>query len=158
MAGWRVRACVAFLVLLILTPAVAQAGGVLIARGICPEARGTREAPAEDLRRANPFPASREHLERGRRLYFEEARPTPCRLCHGAYGRGDGRLSKGLTPPPRNFTCRDTMHKLSDGQLFWIIRNGSPGTGMPAHKHTLKDEDIWRLILYIRRFAAPEKG
>jgi mono/diheme cytochrome c family protein len=133
-------------------------GGAQIARGICPEARKTARAPARDLKRKNPLPATREHIEKGRRLYVEEARPTPCRLCHGAYGRGDGRLSQGLAPPPRNFACRDTMHKLGDGQWFWIIKKGSPGTGMPAHKRTLKDEDIWRLILYIRRFAMPEKN
>ncbi len=158
MLAWGMRAGAAFLALLILSPAGLQAGGVLVAGGICPEARRTREAPPADLGRTNPIPQTREHLEQGRRLYFEDARPTPCRLCHGAGGRGNGRLSQGLTPPPRNFTCRDTMHTLTDGQLFWIIRNGSPGTGMPAHKHTLKDEDIWRLILYIRRFAAPENG
>jgi mono/diheme cytochrome c family protein len=44
------------------------------------------------------------------------------------------------------------MNDIPDGQLFWIIRNGSKGTAMPAFKD-LKDEQIWHLILYIRSFA-----
>jgi mono/diheme cytochrome c family protein len=34
--------------------------------------------------------------------------------------------------------------------MFWIIKNGSKGTGMIAHKNTLKDKEIWDVIKYIR--------
>jgi len=44
------------------------------------------------------------------------------------------------------------MNALPDGQLFWVIQNGSPGTGMLAFKG-LKDEQIWQIILYIRELA-----
>jgi len=44
------------------------------------------------------------------------------------------------------------MDSLPDGQLFWIIQNGSPGTAMPAFKG-LADEQIWQLIHYIRHFS-----
>jgi mono/diheme cytochrome c family protein len=33
--------------------------------------------------------------------------------------------------------------------MFFIIKNGSKGTGMVAQK-TLKDKDIWNVIKYIR--------
>ncbi len=60
-------------------------------------------------------------------------------------------MAQGLSPMPRNFTCSETMKEISDGQMFWIIRNGSPGTGMPAYKF-LSEDEIWKLILYIRHF------
>jgi hypothetical protein len=61
-------------------------------------------------------------------------------------------MSSGLKPPPRNLTCSETMAGISDGQLFWIIRNGSPGTGMMAFAG-LSDEQTWQLILYVRSLA-----
>ncbi|HIE80381.1 MAG TPA: c-type cytochrome, partial [Nitrospinaceae bacterium] len=48
-------------------------------------------------------------------------------------------------------TCSDTMKDVSAGQMFWIIKNGSPGTGMVAHKKTLKDKEIWDVVKYIRQ-------
>jgi len=45
------------------------------------------------------------------------------------------------------------MKSLSDGQLFWIIKNGSKGTAMPAHKFTLSDKETWQVIHYLKRFA-----
>jgi mono/diheme cytochrome c family protein len=86
----------------------------------------------------------------GRLLFELDAQPS-CTACHGS-GDGLGMMSAGLTPPPRNFTCKETMETIPDGQLFWIIRNGSEGTGMPAFSD-LSDEQIWRLILFVRSFA-----
>ena len=40
-----------------------------------------------------------------------------------------------------------------DGQLFWIIKNGSPGTGMPSFKNHLNDTQVWQLIHYVRKLA-----
>jgi hypothetical protein len=42
---------------------------------------------------------------------------------------------------------------IPDGQLFWIIQNGSKGTGMMGFK-TLKGEQIWQLVLYLRKFSS----
>ncbi len=74
-------------------------------------------------------------------------------MCHGIKGNGNGKLAVNLAPPPRNFTCAETMKEISDGQMFWIIKNGSGGTKMPAHKETLTDREIWQLILYIKNFS-----
>jgi mono/diheme cytochrome c family protein len=69
-------------------------------------------------------------------------------MCHGAKGGGDGKLGKALKPSPRDFTCKKTMKKVSAGQMYWIIKNGSKGTGMAPMK--LKDKEIWDVIKYIR--------
>jgi len=44
------------------------------------------------------------------------------------------------------------MDPLPDGQLFWIIKKGSPGTSMPAFKN-LEEEQIWQLIHYLRNYS-----
>jgi cytochrome c553 len=120
--------------------------------GICPQNRKTRQAPSQNLTTKNPLPATVENLAKGKQLYNQDAKPTACKLCHGANGNGNGHLAKKLDPPPRNFTCAEVMQDLSDGQLFWVIKYGSRGTGMPAHKATLQSEEIWQIILYIKRF------
>jgi hypothetical protein len=61
-------------------------------------------------------------------------------------------MGAALVPPPRNFTCGDMMKHIPDGQLFWIIKNGSPGTGMMSFAAT-PDEQVWQLIQYIRSLA-----
>lgn len=130
------------------------AGEVIrIASGICPQNRKTWNAPARYLKKKNPLPDSPENFKEGKLLYYKEAKPTACGLCHGLRGNGNGRLAKGLTPPPRNFTCAELMDAIPDGQLFWIIKNGSRGTAMPVHKETLSDNKIWQLIRFIRQFA-----
>ncbi|MDH5458255.1 MAG: c-type cytochrome, partial [Nitrospinota bacterium] len=81
-----------------------------------------------------------------------QGKPITCKTCHGE--KGDGIAESGFesTPPPRNFTCAETMEALPDGQLFWIIRNGSPKTSMFAFP-SLSDEQVWQLIHYIRQFS-----
>ena len=123
------------------------------ASGICPQLRTTKKAPSSYILKKNPLPATGKNVERGKALYQKEAKPTACKMCHGIQGNGNGQLARGLEPAPRNFACKDTMRSLSDGQLFWVIKNGSKGTAMPAHKFILADEDIWQIIYYLKSFA-----
>ena len=126
---------------------------LILASGICPQLRKTKKAPSRYVLKQNPLYATEKNIGRGKLLYQKEAKPTACKMCHGIRGNGNGRLARGLEPAPRNFTCKDTMRPLPDGQLFWIIKNGSKGTAMPAHRFILSDEDIWRIIYYLKSFA-----
>ena len=81
-----------------------------------------------------------------------------CKMCHGAkkdpggLGAGVGKLGAAFKSPvaPRNFKCKATMKKISAGQMFWIIKNGSKNQpAMVAHKK-LKDKEIWDIVKYIR--------
>ena len=121
-------------------------------RGICPQTRVTAQAPDKIAPLKNPVESNSQNFIKGESLYQWTAEPTPCKICHGPTGNGMGMMAQGLSPMPRNFTCSETMKEISDGQMFWIIRNGSPGTGMPAFKF-LSDDEIWKLILYIRHFG-----
>jgi len=117
----------------------------------CPQPRATAKAPEEFYNRINPLETTQGNIEKGRLLFQLDVQPT-CVLCHGSQGDGTGGFGANLSPPPRNFTCTETMKAISDGQLFWIIRNGSPDTGMPPFQG-LQDEQIWELILFIRSLA-----
>lgn len=125
-------------------------------QGFCPQMRTTVQAPDKILNQKNPLEASQETLYAGETLFQVDVQPVACKICHGVNGNGLGIMAQGLNPPPRNFNCKETMQEVSDGQLFWIIRNGSPGTGMPAFKD-LKDRQIWQIIHYLRKFSEPRR-
>ena len=36
--------------------------------------------------------------------------------------KGDGSSADLQPMPPRNFTCKNYMNKIKDGELFWVIR------------------------------------
>ena len=120
-------------------------------QGICPQTRTIAQAPDKIAQRKNPFEFNAENFIKGESLYQWTAEPNPCKICHGPTGNGLGMMTQGLPAMPRNFTCSEIMRDISDGQMFWIIKNGSPTTGMPAYKF-LSDDEIWKLILYIRHF------
>lgn len=84
--------------------------------------------------------------------FLKTAQPVACVMCHGEQGDGKGLMGAALVPPPRNFTCGMMMGEIPDGQLFWIIKNGSPGTGMMAFPG-LPDEQVCQQIHYIRSLA-----
>ena len=118
----------------------------------CPQPRFTGSAPSDYLQMDNPVPRNRAVLREGKRLYLGKEGGQGCAICHGSKGDGRGPLADGFDPPPRNFTCARTINGIADGQLFWIIRFGSPDTSMPAHPQ-LRDTQVWQLIHYLRDLA-----
>jgi mono/diheme cytochrome c family protein len=129
--------------------AAAPAGGQGDA---CIQPRKTAKAPDEFLSKTNVLPVSEGAIQAGKTLFLKTAQPVACAMCHGDQGNGKGFMGAALTPPPRNFTCGAMMKNIPDGQLFWIIKNGSPGTGMMSFAG-LPDEQVWQLIHYIRSLA-----
>jgi mono/diheme cytochrome c family protein len=119
--------------------------------GQCPQPRFTGKAPDAIYNLRNPLDHDPSSIAAGRRIYEKQADP-PCRMCHGVKGDGQGPLAKQFDPPPRNFSCAETVTGIPDGQLFWIIQNGSPGTAMPSF-HTLPDAEIWQVVSYLRELA-----
>lgn len=120
--------------------------------GACPEPRDTEYAPAPIAAMHNPLKFSERNFAAGKDLFHGDAKPVSCETCHGEEGAGNGQLASQFQPSPRNFTCQQTMHNIPDGQMYWIIKNGSVGTSMPAF-NKLSDEQIWQLVMYVRSFA-----
>ncbi|MFQ5587244.1 MAG: c-type cytochrome [Nitrospiria bacterium] len=96
----------------------------------------------------NPFSSSPENIKKGRDLYQTKA---TCFTCHGKEGRGDGLAAPGLDPSPRNFTNAAFHAMRSDGELFWVIKKGIPGTAMmPMVGSVITEEEAWLVLLYER--------
>jgi mono/diheme cytochrome c family protein len=117
----------------------------------CPQSRATVKAPDEFYNLVNPIENTPDNIEKGRLLFSVDVQPT-CVMCHGNKGDGTGGFGADMSPKPRNFTCTEMMKDIPDGQLFWVIQNGSPETGMPPFQG-LQDEQIWQILLYVRQLA-----
>lgn len=95
--------------------------------------------------------ASPEIIAEGKKIF--EGKGT-CVNCHGKDGNGQGPAGKVLNPGPRDFTNCKFHKKRKDGELMWILQNGSAGTGMVAMiPATITEEEGWKVIAYERSFC-----
>jgi mono/diheme cytochrome c family protein len=99
----------------------------------------------------NPLDATSENIEKGKALFQGKAF---CATCHGRDGRGLGDIPGLRGKLPRNFTDQAWQAARADGELFWILKNGSPGTDMaPFIPLVLTEEEAWQVLLYVRSFG-----
>ncbi len=105
------------------------------------------KAPFGDARTASPAVVAT-----GKAIYEGKGR---CFFCHGLSGKGDGPAANlHSIHPPSNFTDCDFQRAREDGELYWIIKNGSPGTGMQALiPAMLTEEEGWDVVAYVRTFC-----
>jgi mono/diheme cytochrome c family protein len=104
----------------------------------------------------NPLPVMPEMIQKGKALFEGKAF---CRACHGPDGKGlGGDIEPGSLkgPLPRNFTDKAWQALRTDGELFWILQHGSPGTDMASFiPLVLTEEEAWQVLLYVRSFGRP---
>lgn len=62
-------------------------------------------------------------------------------------------MAASLDPSPRNFHHHGFWRHRTEGEIFWVIKYGSPGTSMIGFGDQLTDEEIWSIIQYERSFA-----
>lgn len=99
----------------------------------------------------NPFPSTPEHIEKGKKIFHGKAF---CVTCHGKDGKGLGNIPGLRGKLPRNFTDKAWQATRTDGELFWILKNGSPGTDMASFVPlVLTEEEAWLVLLYVRSFG-----
>jgi mono/diheme cytochrome c family protein len=98
----------------------------------------------------SPLPNSPEIVAQGKALYNGVG---ACFNCHGKDGDGNGPLAAQLNPSPRNFQDHGFWRHRTEGEIFWVIKNGSANTSMVGFGGQLTDEEIWTLIHYIRNFG-----
>ncbi len=92
----------------------------------------------------NPLPATAETMGQGQTLF-----QTHCTTCHGRDGQGNGPAAAGLTPRPADLTAAH-VDDHTDGDLFWWLTHGLPGTAMPAWQEQLSETERWLVVHYIR--------
>jgi hypothetical protein len=114
------------------------------------------ENPFLPLEKSNPA-EFRKHVENGRQVYYRN-----CVFCHGDDLSGNGMFVHGLDPIPTNFADGATIAGLRDTFLFWRISKGGPGlpeeggpwdSAMPAWEKSLKEEEMWEVILFLYDFT-----
>ena len=74
-----------------------------------------------------------------------------CAFCHAADGTGRNWIGSFIEPHPRNFTEPLAMQGMTREQLRKAIKEGVPGTAMPAWKSVLQEDQIEAVIAYIVR-------
>ena len=111
--------------------------------------------PRGDRSRQNPVARSPEIMAEGMAHYADH-----CAACHANDGSGETEMGLGLYPKPPDMRLPATQ-SLTDGELFYIIKNGVRLTGMPAWgTGTHEDqESTWHLVHFIRELPrlTPEK-
>jgi mono/diheme cytochrome c family protein len=79
-----------------------------------------------------------------------------CQICHGLDGQNTGvPFAAKMAPPVADLSTKD-VQDYADGQLKWIIANGIGPSGMPGWKGILEDDEMWKIVRYIRHL--PPKG
>jgi mono/diheme cytochrome c family protein len=72
-----------------------------------------------------------------------------CVICHGAPGVEASEIGKGLNPPAPLLDDPEIL-EMSDGEFYWTIQNGIRMTGMPAFGPTHSDDEIWKIVAFVR--------
>ena len=94
----------------------------------------------------SPYETTPERIEAGRKIYFGKGL---CVTCHRKNGTGVQMPGHA----PRSFTDPQWQDIRTDGELMWVLKNGSPGTGMPKRVgKDLTEEEGWNVIQFIRTF------
>ncbi len=92
----------------------------------------------------NPVKSSDVSLDEARAHWADH-----CAGCHANNGSGEIEMGQNMYPPPPDMRQSSTQ-QLTDGELFFIIKNGIRMTGMPAWGGPGEDEDSWKLVHFIR--------
>src|SRR5215472_518679 len=148
---------VALLVVLVILPAIfwfAVLPGLSVARRPPPRVETSvatwllhHSVPASARAAVNPLGAHPDPaaLAAGHDLYTAK-----CETCHAF--DGGGRSEIGGSVFPRAPMLRAALPRMSDGEIFYHIRNGIRNTAMPAWNFS--DAQVWQLVSYLRTLPA----
>jgi mono/diheme cytochrome c family protein len=92
----------------------------------------------------SPFKDDPEAIEAGMVHYR-----AMCLQCHGAADVKAHEFAQGLNPPPPDLAAAGK--DWTDGELFWISKHGIRMTGMPAFGPTHGDEELWKIVAFMRK-------
>ena len=94
-----------------------------------------RHVPEKDRARINPYAANEEARKAGEKLFMQH-----CAECHGKNAEGEHGRPALVSARVRHST---------DGELQWLLRNGSLRNGMPSWS-SLPEQQRWQLVTYLR--------
>jgi mono/diheme cytochrome c family protein len=97
----------------------------------------------------NPVAATPEMIHEGMAHWADH-----CATCHANNGSGDTMYGKTMYPRPPDMRQKDTQ-EMSNGELYYTIKNGVRLSGMPAFGDPGDDDlDSWKLVAFIRHLPS----
>jgi mono/diheme cytochrome c family protein len=108
---------------------------------VAAESSWLSKVPPADRQRVNPYAGQPEAIAAGKVLFEEN-----CAKCHG--NDAEGRHAR---PSLRS----ERVAHATDGELAWLLRNGSLHKGMPTWS-SLPEPERWQLIAFLR--SLPRDG
>ncbi|HXX99971.1 MAG TPA: c-type cytochrome [Candidatus Limnocylindrales bacterium] len=108
---------------------------------VCLGADGSwlKDVPEADRGRVNPYTGQAEAIAAGKRVFGDH-----CAKCHGPDAMG-----KGKRPSLRS----DRVQHATDGEIFWLLKNGNLRKGMPTWAR-LPEPMRWQIIAYVKSLGA----
>ncbi|HET9658966.1 MAG TPA: copper resistance protein CopC [Thermomicrobiales bacterium] len=127
----------------LLAASLVIAGGFVVsaARSVLPVTPGHSLSPPVDS-------------STGAITYVGDLYLANCAICHGAGGRGAGTSNLAHLHGNAADLTGGSTEAQSDGDLFYWIGDGVPGTRMPAFDQALSTGERWKLVQYIRQLQS----
>ena len=119
------------------------AAAFAFALAACEHTPGDSAASAAPPRRRNPYANDVAAMAAGRQLFVR----MNCYGCHG------GRAGGGMGPSLRDV---DWLYGGTDAQIFDSIAEGR-AHGMPAWGPTLPEDQIWKIVAYVKSLRTPDE-
>jgi|SRR5271154_2009225 mono/diheme cytochrome c family protein len=110
-----------------------------LAIGAAADGGWLKHVPDADRKRVNPMAGQADAVAAGGFVFDDH-----CAKCHGEDARGHGKK-----PSLRS----DRVQHATDGELFWLLKNGSMGKGMPTWA-ALPDPMRWQVIAYVKSLGS----
>jgi len=136
----------------IVVPAAAFSIALLCAQQTqtTPKITPYADIPAEAAKQVNPIKSTPESLAHARKWW-----KLDCAMCHGRDGDGKGDVAASMKLTVADFTNPATLKERTDGELFYIIKNGHQD--MPPEGDRIKPEEGWDLVNYVRSLSKPKR-
>ncbi len=100
-----------------------------------------RKVPEAARVRTNPVASDPNAVAAGGKLFRHD-----CASCHGEDARGRGS---------RPSLHSQRVHQASDGEIEWLLTNGSLAHGMPSWSR-LPEMERWQIVSYLRTLPVEE--
>ena len=115
----------------------AVAAALIFAAVVYASADGSwlKRVPDADRSRTNPYAGQKDAIAAGGLVFGDH-----CAKCHGADAEG-----RGKKPGLRS----SRVQEATDGELFWLLKNGNLGKGMPTWVK-LPEDTRWQVIAYLK--------
>jgi mono/diheme cytochrome c family protein len=99
----------------------------------------SKHQPADN----NPTEITAANLIEGAKEYEEH-----CAFCHGGAKATTSPMQDKFSPPVPQLINR--IPHDDDAWLFWVTKHGVRMTGMPSWDGVLSDEEIWKVVAFVK--------